>query len=38
MTQTAILAPFVGAMLLTPPHVTNPSDNLKNLFELPTIF
>jgi hypothetical protein len=23
---------------LSPPEVTNPSDNLKNLFELPTIF
>jgi hypothetical protein len=23
---------------LSPPHVSNPSDNLKNLFELPTIF
>jgi hypothetical protein len=23
---------------LSPPHVANPSDNLKNLFELPTIF
>jgi hypothetical protein len=23
---------------LTPPQVSNPSDNLKNLFELPTIF
>lgn len=72
MNQTAILAPFVGTMLLTlavwiymyarripfivrskltpeqltpaelarlsPPRVANPSDNLKNLFELPTIF
>ena len=72
MNQTAILAPFVGTMLLTlavwiymyarripfilrskltpqqltpaelarlsPPGVANPSDNLKNLFELPTIF
>lgn len=23
---------------LSPPHVSNPSDNLKNLFELPTVF
>jgi hypothetical protein len=23
---------------LSPPHVSNPSDNLKNLFEVPTIF
>lgn len=23
---------------LSPPHVANPSDNLKNLFEMPTIF
>jgi hypothetical protein len=23
---------------MSPPHVANPSDNLKNLFELPTIF
>ena len=23
---------------LSPPHVANPSDNLKNLFELPTVF
>lgn len=72
MNDTAILAPFVGTMLLTlivwvymyarripfilssklapaqltpselarlsPPGVANPSDNLKNLFELPTIF
>lgn len=72
MNQTAILAPFVGTMLLTiivwfymyakripfilrsnltpqqltpqefarlsPAAVANPSDNLKNLFELPTIF
>lgn len=22
----------------SPPHVSNPSDNLKNLFELPTVF
>lgn len=72
MSQTDILQPFVGTMLLTmavwiymyarripfilrskltpqqltpaelarlsPPAVANPSDNLKNLFELPTIF
>lgn len=23
---------------VSPPHVSNPSDNLKNLFELPTVF
>jgi hypothetical protein len=23
---------------LSPSHVSNPSDNLKNLFELPTVF
>jgi hypothetical protein len=23
---------------LSPPHVSNPSDNLRNLFELPTVF
>lgn len=72
MSQTDILLPFVGTMLLTvlvwiymyarripfilrskltpqqltaaelarlsPPEVSNPSDNLKNLFELPTVF
>ncbi len=25
-------------MRLSPPHVANPSDNLKNLFELPVLF
>src|ERR1700687_5251774 len=27
-----------GLARLSPPHVANPSDNLKNLFELPAIF
>jgi hypothetical protein len=31
------LTPLAFAQL-SPPHVANPSDNLKNLFELPTIF
>ena len=28
----------LGFMQLTPPEVANPSDNLKNLFEIPVLF